>query len=319
MAFSTRAFVHPEDEAAMQQLRAVPLFSELLQAFLKIGPERLLHGVNMAQKVRLGPDQLPELYAHLPPACEALGVAVPEFYLEMNPRANAYTYGDQHPAVTVTSGLVEGLTQREVQAVVAHECGHIALQHTLYHTMAAFLVTAGAMAFGPLAAFAGPVRLALLYWMRRSELSADRAAAAVMGGPRPVVDSFLRLAGGPKSITGAIDVERYAKQAEEYDKLMESQWNQLLQGLAAMSATHPFLAVRTREILNWGRSDQFRRVVAAGAAETAWGGRRCPSCRAPVEESWRFCRLCGTALAGNGAATGAATGSAGGPDGGRTL
>jgi Zn-dependent protease with chaperone function len=303
MAFSPRDFIHPEDEAALEQLRAVPLFSEVLQAFLKIGPEQLLHGVNMAQKVRLGPDQLPELYAYLPPACLALGIAEPEFYLEMNPVANAYTFGDQHPAVTVTSGLVESLTPNEVETVVAHECGHIVLQHTLYHTMAAFLVVLGAQAFGPLAALAGPVRLALLYWMRRSELSADRAAAAVMGDVRPVVDSFLRLAGGPKAITGEIDVERYARQAEEYDKLMESQWNQLLQGLASMSATHPFLAVRTREILKWGKSDQFRRILAGTGADPGPGPdggtyRVCPSCGEIVLDSWRFCRQCGAALTG---------------------
>src|SRR5438093_3349659 len=100
-----RLFVHPEDEAALEQLRAIPLFSECLQAVMKLVPERLLHGLNMAQKVRLGSRQLPNIYKHLPVACAALGIPEPEFYLEMDPAPNAYTYGDKQPFVTVTSGL----------------------------------------------------------------------------------------------------------------------------------------------------------------------------------------------------------------------
>jgi hypothetical protein len=42
---------------------------------MKVMPERLLHGINMADKIRVGPDQLPELYGHLPSICASLGVA----------------------------------------------------------------------------------------------------------------------------------------------------------------------------------------------------------------------------------------------------
>jgi Zn-dependent protease with chaperone function len=291
--------VHPEDQAALEELRAIPLFSECLQAVMKLVPERLLHGLNMAQKVRLGPQQLPGIYQYLPPACEALGIAEPEFYLEMDPRPNAYTFGDKQAFVTVTSGLVEALEPHEVQSVVAHECGHIALQHTLYHTMAALLALAGTQILGPLAALAAPVRLGLLYWVRRSELSADRAAAAVMGGSDAVVNALIRLAGGPKSITGQIDVERYAEQAAAYDKLSESQWDQLLQGLVVMNQSHPFLAVRTREIVAWGQSEQFRRIMAAAGRDGTSGprvGPVCPACGRTVEATWKFCQACGTRL-----------------------
>src|SRR6476620_11512772 len=73
-----RAFIHPEDAAALEQLRSIPLFAQCLQAVMKLAPERLLHGLNMAQKVRLGPKQLPDIYKHLPVACAALGISEPE-------------------------------------------------------------------------------------------------------------------------------------------------------------------------------------------------------------------------------------------------
>jgi Zn-dependent protease with chaperone function len=205
---SPRDFIHPEDQAALDNLRSIPLFAECLQAFMKLVPERLLHGLNMAQKIRLGPEQLPDLYRYLPVACEALSISQPEFYLEMDPLPNAYTYGDKQPCITITSGLVEHLEEREIQTVVAHECGHIACQHTLYHTMAALLAMVGPAIFGPLAALSLPVQLGLRYWARRSELSADRAAAAVMGGAQPVVDSFIRLAGSPARSTSTCTCSR---------------------------------------------------------------------------------------------------------------
>lgn len=291
MNVSARDFVHPEDQAALDNLKSIPLLSSCVQAFMKLAPERVMHGRNMAQKIRLGPRQLPEIYKYLPVACAALNIAEPEFYLEMDPVPNAYTYGDQMPAVTVTSGLLECLAEDEMQAVVAHECGHIACQHTLYHTMATLLIEHGSAIFGPLALLSTPIQLALLYWMRRSELSADRAAAVVMRGSKSVIDVMIRLAGGPRSITGKIDIELYIQQADAYDKLLESQWDQLLQGLAARDDTHPLLSIRTREIIKWCAGEHFQRLVQNLSEEEA--APKCPGCRRRVHDTWKFCNYCG--------------------------
>jgi Zn-dependent protease with chaperone function len=290
---ATREFVHPEDKAALDELRSIPLFTECLQAVMKVLPERLLHGTNMAQKIRLGPDQLPDLWRHLPEVCRALDIPEPELFLEMDPRPNAYTYGDKTPFVTITSGLVDSLEDHELRAVIAHECGHIVLQHTLYHTMAWILVMVGPSVLGPLSAAAGPVVMALRYWLRRSELSADRASAAVMGSVGPVVETLIRLAGGPKSVTAKVDIGKYAEQAEEYDKLNESTWDKLLQNLVATQQTHPLLAVRTREIIAWGQTDHFQRIARRVSGAPAAEGE-CPNCGRDVERAWRFCRHCGT-------------------------
>lgn len=123
MQLNPDTFIHPEDRAALENLRVTPLFPASVKAFMKVMPERLLHGIDMADKIRLGPDQLPEIYGHLPPICVALRIAEPEFYLEMNPTPNAYTYGDTLVFLTVTSGLVEYLEEDELKAVLAHECG----------------------------------------------------------------------------------------------------------------------------------------------------------------------------------------------------
>lgn len=293
MGVSVHEFIHPADEQARRQLESVPGFSTAMKAFLRIGPEQLFHGLNMANQVRLGPNQLPELYRKLPPICRRLGIEEPEFYLEMNPAPNAHTFGDSRTLLTVTSGLLEHMDDDEVESVIAHECGHIACRHVLYHTMARLLLQGAAM-FQMTAIFTTPVRLALLYWIRRSELSADRASAVAASSAKPVVESMIRLAGGPKRLTGGIDVDAYAAQADAYDDLLEGKWDRLLQGAVAMQQTHPFTAVRVREIRQWAVGEDFERL-AADARERA-AAPACPQCGHAREAAWQFCQTCGAKL-----------------------
>lgn len=106
-------FIHPEDAAALQQMENIPGFPTLVKKILSLGYEQLQYGVNMASNIRLSETQLPKIYHHLPPICEKLGIEEPEFYLQMNPMPNAYTFGDSKIFITVTSGLVEMMEDRK--------------------------------------------------------------------------------------------------------------------------------------------------------------------------------------------------------------
>ncbi len=290
---SPHDFIHPEDEAARRNMEAIPGFPAAVKAFLKLGLEQYYHGTNMASKIRLSEKQLPDLYHKLTPICNKLGIEEPEFYLEMNPMPNAYTFGDTKIFLTITSGLVEYLSEEEVNAVIAHECGHIACRHVLYHTMAN-LIKAGADMFGLLGVLTTPIQLALLYWSRRSELSADRAAAAAMGSAEPVIQTMVRLSGGPKSITEKVDIKEYAAQADAYDELQESKWDKLLQTAAIAWQSHPFAAVRVREILKWTDTEHYNLMMENIRVQKS--GKKCPVCQHPVVLSWKFCKYCGSRI-----------------------
>lgn len=290
---SPHDFIHPEDEAARRNMEAIPGFASAVKAFLKLGLEQYCHGINMASKIRLSEKQLPELYRKLPPICQKLGIAEPEFYLEMDPAPNAYTFGDSRIFLTVTSGLIEYLTEEEVNAVIAHECGHIACHHVLYHTMAN-LLKAGADMFGLLGFFTTPIQLGLLYWSRRSELSADRAAAAAMGSATPVIETMVRLSGGSKAITGKVDIREYAAQADAYDALQESNWDKILQTAAIAYQSHPFAAVRVREILKWCDTEHYQRLMENIRLQQS--GKTCVNCHRSVDPDWKFCKYCGGKL-----------------------
>ena len=287
-------FIHPEDVEALRQMESIAGFPTLLKKFLSLGLERLQYGLNLAQSIRLSPKQLPKLYAHLPPICEKLGIAVPEFYLLMSPEPNAWTYGDTRIYITVTSSLVELLDDEELDAVIAHECGHIACRHVLYHSLAYWLAL-GMDAAGVLGKVAVPIQMAIRYWERRSELSCDRAASVVTS-PDAVMRVMARLAGGPIALTREANAEEWAKQADEYEAICQGNtWDKILQYAAVMEENHPFAAVRVREILKWGCSEQYKRLKAC-VDENGGGSGLCPNCSTPISEDWSYCRHCGQKL-----------------------
>ena len=87
-------YIHPEDEAARRNMEAIPGFAAAMKLFMRYYDEQIVHGMNMANKIRLSPTQLPEIYQKLPPICQRLSISEPEFYLEMDPYPNAYAMGD---------------------------------------------------------------------------------------------------------------------------------------------------------------------------------------------------------------------------------
>lgn len=288
-------FIHPEDAAALRQMESIPGFAAIVKKILAVGIETLQYGINMASSIRLSESQLPEIYRHLPPICRKMGIPEPEFYLQMSPIPNAWTSGDTRIYITVTSALVEMMSDEELDAIIAHECGHILCRHVLYHTVAQWL-SGGLASLGVLGKLAVPVEFAILYWYRKSELSADRAAS-IITSPEVVASTMARLSGGPKSITSQIDLNEWARQADEYDKIQnDGLWNKALQLSVIAGLSHPFSAVRVREILKWGNSEQYRIIKNGGAASGCQASNRCPRCGAEIESGWKFCRNCGQKL-----------------------
>ena len=80
MKISYKEFVHPEDEAALRNLKTLLGFDLATKFVMEFGIEQFFHGLLMAKNVRLGPSQLPEIYNILPPVCQKFGIEEPEFY-----------------------------------------------------------------------------------------------------------------------------------------------------------------------------------------------------------------------------------------------
>ncbi|MBI2970817.1 MAG: M48 family metalloprotease [Candidatus Aenigmarchaeota archaeon] len=87
-------------------------------------------------------------YKELNPILERLakkaGIPKPPVYLVRTDVPNAFATGrsQQHAAVAVTKGLLETLSNKEIEGVLAHELSHVKHRDTLVATMAATLAGA---------------------------------------------------------------------------------------------------------------------------------------------------------------------------------
>src|SRR5918997_2274690 len=168
----------------------------------------------MASAVKVTPLQCPDLHAKLQIACTTLGVDMPELFVQQSPIVNAFTGGVERPVIVLHSSLIERLTDEEVLAVVAHEVGHIHAEHVLYLTAARLLellanaaLAATAIAKIAMELLSMTMRLALLAWARRAELSCDRAALLVTQDPHVIGRTMMKLAGG--TFASKIDYEQF--------------------------------------------------------------------------------------------------------------
>ena len=263
--FTDSIFIHESDRAALKALKAIPGFTAVFKAFMKVWSERQFRIQNMSSKIKLGENQMPKYYNMLPPICEKLGIDVPDLYLELDVNPNAYTYGDNQPFITITSGLLETLPDELIPTVLAHECGHIACHHTLYTTMGSAILSgasflAGTFGLGSLITL--PLQVAFYYWMRCSEFSADRAAAVYTGSAKEMTDVCMRFAGWDKDIVSEANKELFMQQAIEYKEMIESsKWDKTLEFFALMNSSHPFTAVRAYEIDEWAKTEEFQKAL----------------------------------------------------------
>lgn len=259
-------YAHDSDRAALKALMAVPGFTPVLKAFMKIWNEKQFRIQNMSGCIRINERQLPEYYAMLPPICEKLRIKVPELYLKLSPVANSWTSGDTEPFIIITSGLLETLPHDLIPTILAHECGHIDCHHVLYSTMGNMILNGALFSldlFGLGSLASTPLKIAFYYWMRCSEFSADRAAILCDDGYEKMAEVCMRLAGFDKDISFAADLDAFMEQANDYEEMIaSSNWNKALEFLTLSQADHPLLSVRAYEAREWVNSEQFAALMS---------------------------------------------------------
>lgn len=260
MAINKNVFIHEIDKAALQTLKSIPGLARIVQVFMKVGFEKLMYIENTATNVKLSQEQLPQYYNMLPPICDKLGIEVPDLFLKLDVTANAYTSGDTKPFIVITSGLIETFPEKLIPTVLAHECGHIACRHVLYSTIGRLILN-GALKFLPLNIgniATLPIGSAFAYWMRCSELSADRAAALCDGHVDGVIETCARLAGFDKDIPYEMNLEAFMAQAVEYKEYVgNNALNKTMEFIMFGNNSHPINAVRAYEIKKWEESEDF--------------------------------------------------------------
>lgn len=162
-------------------------------------------------------EQAPGLHAMVEKLAGQAGIAVPKLLIVENPSPNAFAFGRTQGSsyVAVHSGLLQVLEKDEVEAVLAHEIGHIKHRDILVMTFASvlpvilyyvvlyfgsdrndrgitgFIVTiVGAM----IAQFLG---MLLVFWLsRKREKYADAYSAYATGKPESLMSALTKISYG---------------------------------------------------------------------------------------------------------------------------
>lgn len=254
--------IHPEDAKTLKALKNIPALPTIMEKVFQYGYDEISWSENVTSNLRLSENQMPEIYNRLPPICERLGIPVPELYLQMTPIPNAWTSGHSKPYIVLTLGLIKRVKDEELDAVLAHECGHIVCQHVLYQTLASAIFSFGdSMADSFLGTIGSaalkPVRQALIAWSRASELSADRIACLFVPA-QTLAKALARISLIPRYIVDNMDINAWAMQGKDFEDLKDgSAWNKIVRWMANSDADHPYHPVRVYEALMWIQTDVY--------------------------------------------------------------
>ena len=168
------------------------------------------------------PDQNPAVYARVAPIvaglAQRMGIPMPTLWLIPDRSPNAFATGrnPQHASVAFTAGILEAMSDDEIEGVVAHELGHVLHRDILISSVAATIATAitflSRMAFffggdrrdderegggwgGIFMMILAPIAAMLIQMAisRSREFDADAASAKYTGNPYKLISALQKL------------------------------------------------------------------------------------------------------------------------------
>ena len=174
-------------------------------------------------------EENPEIYARMYPLIQGLAqrmnLPMPKLWVIPDPSPNAFATGrdPEHASVAFTEGILRLMNDQELEAVIAHELGHVLHHDILISSVAATLAAAisfvGRMAFffggrrddrderggalgGLVMMIVAPIAAMLIQMAisRSREYSADEASAKYMGSPEPLIHALGQLERGVERV-----------------------------------------------------------------------------------------------------------------------
>jgi len=285
---SSAAFRHPLDYQAEQTLRSVPGFDLVARKFVEFLTERPQYVYQMGNSIQVGPRQYASIYQIFRECLRDLDIyPEPNLFVAQSPLVNAFALGQEFPFIVLNSGLLDLLSEAELRTVIAHELGHLKCGHTTLIQMAIWTtqVISGLAerTFGLSLLVSTGLVMAFYEWLRKAELSADRAALLVTDDLDPILHSMMRIAGGSSKYDHELSLPEFVRQSAQYQGLDDDGLNQIYKFFlynnlsAGVFLSHPFTVERVSFLQDWAASAEYqhikagnyRRAGAEGAVDVA--------------------------------------------------
>lgn len=284
----TSVYEHPFDKAALEAMRKVPMFDNVTNFVLNWASIKWEIVKLCGSAFHVTDRSCPELFNLVRDAARILDVEhVPEIYTEWTYGINAYTTGYKNNTILVLfSGAVDLMPDSELTYIIGHELGHAKSGHVLYHVMANF-ISEIINEMGLLGKFATPLQLALGYWNRMSEFTADRAGLLACQDLEAALSATMKMAGIPRRYFNTADPHVFAEQAKEFMSRYGDTANTIIKNISILDDSHPWTVLRAYELIKWVESGEYERILS----ETA--GTTCPACGEQVATGTTCCPICG--------------------------
>jgi len=207
------------------------------------------HQSLMQQTLHVNPVNTPQLSALVENCTQKLLPGEIDVFLAKKDVMNAYTFGLSNPkALVLYSPLVKVMNAGELQFVIGHEMGHVALGHTWLNTI-----------IGGLAGIPAPFGAAVIlyaafrWWNRMCEFSADRAGLLACGDLNRAVSALVKLAA--PGIRSQQDFDRALAKIDAED-------DEVTNRLAEAFQTHPMLIRRINNLRSYARTAEYQQLQA---------------------------------------------------------
>lgn len=253
-AFDIQRIAHPMDRKIISILKKTgikgPLEKLVEQAVA------FHYGTLLATGVTVDDKNFPELYGDMKQCAKKIGISVPYTIItnEMN-GINAAAMGTDASHFIIISNMAPRiLNEDELKFIIAHECGHIAMKHMVYHTAGALASIMGGYipVIGP--AVSEIAAFPLNYWNRCSEITADRIGLICCGSLEISQRALLKIVGGLTNVE-EIDITNY---------IQKSKTVQNMQSLGRMKEyfqTHPLIYKRLEALELFEKSEIYSEIT----------------------------------------------------------
>jgi Zn-dependent protease with chaperone function len=224
--------------------------------------ERAVRLLYLGSAIRVDERQFPVLARALNDACTTLDAqTVPELFVQSDPYFNAMTIGMERPIIVVNSAIVDLMDEEEMRWVLAHELGHALSGHAVYRTiLLRMLSLSGILRAIPLGGIGFRVIVAaLMEWVRKSELSADRAGLLATQDPGVAYRALMKMSSGGH--LADLDQTSFFEQGAEYDAAVDLR-DSVLKLLLIERRSHPMPVSRASELRRWVDSGAYTAILA---------------------------------------------------------